>query len=219
MNPIIVWQPWEDPEPPSLPDSLGGSEEYEDQAQIAENDLGITPFAIPFSIPKVRSPFGVHGFDDPMRPTSLFDCWVGWTNFEITEDIANALELVDGVDAFRVISRYGFVIGVGKLFDFRYVRMQIDALLDYNPQTINNHGPIKSDFLNTLSEGDETDQEILELLKIRLTGSKRWAIFYNEEGFLDYIMTDDDEDPEYDLKLQKFITDTNFTVIKSDDVQ
>jgi len=218
MKPLIVWQPWYDPEPPPIQEVTSEEGKFDDNIEPSPID-SLAQFSIPFVMPKIRSPFGNHAFDDSMRPTALFDCWVGWTNFEITEDIAHALELVEGVDAFRVISRYGFAIGVGKLFDFRYTRIQIDALLNSGTPDFNNNGLIKSDFLSDLNGGKETDREILELLKVRLTGSKRWAIFYNEEGFLDYIMTDDDEDPEYELKLQNFMRDTNFTVIKSDDVK
>ena len=62
------------------------------------------------------------------------------------------------------------------------------------------------------------DEEILGLMQSQLMDSKRWAIFYSKDGFIDYIMTDEDNDKEYDIKLAKFTKDKNFTVIKSEDV-
>jgi len=57
---------------------------------------------------------------------SNFDCWIGHTNFDITKDIKNILNSIDGVEVMRICSRYRFFIGVGKMFDFKSVRSHIE---------------------------------------------------------------------------------------------
>ncbi len=61
---------------------------------------------------------------------SNFDCWMGHTNFNITANMRDILDTVDGVEVLKICSRYRFFIGVGKMFDFSDVRKNIeDSLL------------------------------------------------------------------------------------------
>lgn len=50
---------------------------------------------------------------------SSYECWIGHTNFDITQDIKNTLDEIEGVEMLRILSRYRFFIGLGKLFDFK----------------------------------------------------------------------------------------------------
>lgn len=54
------------------------------------------------------------------------ECWIGHTNFDITEDIAEILNKCEGIELLRVTGRYTFVIGLGKCFDFAFVRNGIN---------------------------------------------------------------------------------------------
>lgn len=58
-----------------------------------------------------------------------FDCWIGHTNFNITEDIKNKVNRVDGVEILKIHSRYRFFIGVGKMFEFSQVREDIEKAI------------------------------------------------------------------------------------------
>jgi len=55
-----------------------------------------------------------------------FDCWLGHTNFDITPDIKRKLNKVGGIEVLKIISRYRFFIGVGKMFEFKSVRGAIE---------------------------------------------------------------------------------------------
>ena len=55
-----------------------------------------------------------------------FDCWMGHTNFDITEDIKNELDSTEGVEVLKICSRYRFFVGIGKMFDFKDVRKMIE---------------------------------------------------------------------------------------------
>ena len=58
-----------------------------------------------------------------------FDCWIAHTNFNLTESIKNELDRVEGIELLRVFSRYRFLIGVGKMFEFTDVRKTIEETL------------------------------------------------------------------------------------------
>lgn len=58
-----------------------------------------------------------------------FDCWVAHTNFDITPKIKKDLDSVKGIEILKVFSRYRFFIGVGKMFDFKNVRKNVENLL------------------------------------------------------------------------------------------
>jgi hypothetical protein len=61
--------------------------------------------------------------------TSSFDCWVGHTNFNITRDIKNKIEQTEGIEMLKIFSRYRFFIGIGRMFDFKEVRQNIEKAI------------------------------------------------------------------------------------------
>ncbi len=90
---------------------------YEDQEEGDVND--------PSSI---MIPMSSKLIEDAMMITN-FDCWLGHTNFDITPDIKKALDKTEGVELLKVMSRYRFFIGVGKMFEFAKVRKGIETEL------------------------------------------------------------------------------------------
>ena len=58
-----------------------------------------------------------------------FDCWVGHTNFNLSKKIESELEKIEGVELLRICSRYRFFIGIGKMFDFKAVRKNLEKRL------------------------------------------------------------------------------------------
>ena len=55
-----------------------------------------------------------------------FDCWLGHTNFNLTEEIKDNLNKVDGIEILKICSRYRFFVGIGKMFEFSDVRETIE---------------------------------------------------------------------------------------------
>ena len=56
-----------------------------------------------------------------------FDCWMAYTNFNLTETIKNQLDKIEGVELLKICSRYRFLVGVGRMFDFKDVRRKIET--------------------------------------------------------------------------------------------
>ena len=63
-----------------------------------------------------------------------FDCWLGHTNFNITENVLNIIEATEGVELLKICSRYRFFVGVGRMFDFKEVRTSIENTLIKEPK-------------------------------------------------------------------------------------
>ena len=66
---------------------------------------------------------------EDMAMLSNYDCWIGHCNFDITEEIKNMLDETPGVEVLKIISRYRFFIGVGKMFEFADVRHYINKVI------------------------------------------------------------------------------------------
>ncbi len=60
---------------------------------------------------------------------SNFECWLAHTNFQITPVIKKRLNITDGVELLKVCGRYRFLIGIGRLFKFSDVRINIERQL------------------------------------------------------------------------------------------
>lgn len=61
--------------------------------------------------------------------TTNFDCWIAHTNFDITERIKNVINKIEGVEILKIHSRYRFFVGIGRMFDFKDVRKEIESQL------------------------------------------------------------------------------------------
>ena len=66
-------------------------------------------------------------FSEQLSLLTSYECWIGHTNFDITESTKENVEKTDGVEVLKVCSRYRFFIGIGKMFNFSDVRKQIES--------------------------------------------------------------------------------------------
>lgn len=95
-------------------------EEDEDVSESTEDDDDYhQPLIFPFS----------SQFLEDITMTSNFECWVGHTNFDLTNKIKETLDRIDGVEVLKICSRYRFFIGIGKMFSFAEVRQNIEKIL------------------------------------------------------------------------------------------
>ncbi len=96
------------------------NEEDEDTSESTEDDSEYhQPLIFPFS----------SQFLEDITMTSNFECWVGHTNFDLTNKIKETLDRIDGVEVLKICSRYRFFIGIGKMFSFAEVRQNIEKIL------------------------------------------------------------------------------------------
>ena len=118
MNKQIAWEKWDTDllEQEMIDDVIETSDE-------SEMDLVEEALDLMSKIPKlVTTPAGVFQLHDKMNILSQFDCWMGYTNFNITQGVQDKIETAEGVELLIIISRYRFFLGVCKLFNFKIVR-------------------------------------------------------------------------------------------------
>jgi len=115
-----------------------------DEFEVHENQEDIN-FLKELSLPKgyaINTPFGVYDLKDPLTAIKRTELRIGNTNFNISNQVAGIINGIEGVDAFKVISRYSFIIGIGKAFNFTQVRLDIEKALncvDINAEKIPNN--------------------------------------------------------------------------------
>ncbi len=103
------------------------SEEYEEESGEEEVEY-VYEDAGPTAAQNIMLPISEKLLED-MTMLSNFDCWMAYTNFDITKDMKSILNAIEGIEVMRVCSRYRFFIGVGKMFKFTEVRSDIEITL------------------------------------------------------------------------------------------
>lgn len=98
-------------------------EEDEDQEVEEEEDEDGDEYHKPLIFP-----FSAQFLED-ITMTANFECWMGHTNFDITNKTKEMLDKVDGIEVLKICSRYRFFIGIGQMFSFAEVRQNIEKLL------------------------------------------------------------------------------------------
>tara|TARA_R100001377_G_C3194677_1_gene112168 strand:+ start:1090 stop:1686 length:597 start_codon:yes stop_codon:yes gene_type:complete len=174
-NKQIAWEKWdEDVIEQEIVENF--HEEYE------EDESGMAEDALLFleKIPNlVTTPMGMYQLHDKMSILNQFECWMGYTNFDITHSIKDKIEKVEGVELLNITSRYRFFLGVGKFFDFSDVRLNVEK-------------EICDRF-----EIDDTTEETVSIIKDSISMDKLWAIFVSEDGEILYTSTNDIDDEDY----------------------
>jgi hypothetical protein len=192
----IAWEKWDD----DLVEEEIVDEFYEINDSKEDEDLNLAMEALEFMsrIPKlVSTPAGMSQLYDKMSVLNQFECWMGHTNFDITKNVQRTLEKTEGVELLVVTSRYKFFLGIGKLFDFRSVRRDIENDLCVSKL---------KDELDNL-ETDEYTQETVELIRETICMDKYWAIFVRPSGEVKYASTNKEDDERYLRKLLKYEKD------------
>lgn len=129
-----MWENWNEIEKMSDLEYELREEDYEDSDYEPEDSLiersingepTIQGMLSEMAPQVIHTPFGHVPYDSRFKPTDRWQCWLGYTNFGITKSVVDKLQKIEGVDALKVLSRYSFCIGVGKMFEFTEVRQNI----------------------------------------------------------------------------------------------
>jgi hypothetical protein len=124
---IIAWENWNEKELESFEDEFDDVTNLKDLEELGES-LSLAPASSLFEMsPQViYTPFGTVDPSSKLKPSDRWDCWMGYTNFDITNGISDKMRTLDGVEALKIMSRYTFCVGVGKLFQFKDIRRNIE---------------------------------------------------------------------------------------------
>jgi hypothetical protein len=125
----IMWENWNEKEIELVEGSpidsfLIEDEEENEQILAAASQLMSPSFMMESQV--IHTPFGAVPSDSTLKPSDRWQCWMGYTNFDLTHNLSDKMKVVNGVEALRIMSRYTFCIGVGKMFNFTSVRKEIE---------------------------------------------------------------------------------------------
>lgn len=174
----IAWESWN-----AKLEGLQQEVMNEDQSTYLENEnlqaSEIIPSEMFIAPPRViHTPLGVYPEDSLLKPSDRWDCWIGHTNFDITNNVAAKLDSeIHGVEALKILGRYSFFIGIGKLFDIAQVRKDIETLLCVYTE---------KEILN-----DSEMRVTVDLVKEQLESKKYWSLFVSADGEVEYIVSDE----------------------------
>tara|TARA_R110000824_G_scaffold274367_1_gene463070 strand:- start:1369 stop:1995 length:627 start_codon:yes stop_codon:yes gene_type:complete len=148
-------------------------QEYEDQ--ISQNQLESA-----FILEQQRvlyTPMGPYPEESTLKPSDRWDCWMGYTNFPITNKVLSILNHdIEGIEALKILGKYSFFIGVAKMFEIADIRKNIEESLCIYTE---------SEILS-----DEETQETVDLVKHQLKNNKYWSILVSPQGKVEYIVSD-----------------------------
>ena len=181
-NRTIAWERWDEDviEQEIVEDFYENHEndEYEEGVEDALAFLGKIPSL-------VTTPMGMYQLHDKMSIMNQFDCWMGYTNFDITKSVQDSLERVEGVELLNVMSRYRFFLGVGKMFKFSNVRKLIEESVHCSPL-------------------DQDTRESVNIIKDSISSDRYWTIFVSQSGEISYASTNKEADEDYFSKLKHY---------------
>jgi hypothetical protein len=123
------------------------------------------------------TPIGPYPEESMLKPSDRWDCWIGYTNFPVTNNISTTLNKdVEGIEALKILGKYSFFIGVAKMFDISDIRKDIEERLCIYTE---------SEILS-----DDEIQETVDLVKGQLKHNKYWSILVSTEGKVEYVVSD-----------------------------
>lgn len=131
MKKRIGWQKYEDVieqniSSPILQSILAQMSEFineQQEAEEQEDEYEAQQSSVTSTIPLTQQ------LIEDITMLSHFECWMGYTNFDITKKIRDKLNKIEGVELLKICSRYRFFIGVGRMFKFPEVRKNIEKEL------------------------------------------------------------------------------------------
>ena len=77
----------------------------------------------------LSTPFGYVSVDDSMNPLKQFVFWKGFTNFNVSTPVVKTIKEMPGVEVLMILTRYQFLIAIGKLFTPGDVMKEIQRTL------------------------------------------------------------------------------------------
>lgn len=141
----------------------------------------------------MSTPFGIFRIDHKLNPYYNYKFYVGHTNFDITEEVADMIEKHPGVEVLKIISRYRFIIATGKAFDSGLVRKGIENLFSDDAPYIHDIMAV----VNTI-EDEYYKDFILTLISDMDIYYTSWVLFTKSEPEFDHDLIGykqgDDED-------------------------
>lgn len=175
----IAWENWNvlEEEMLAMEDEFFPPATIEEDEEEMPTPMHLGSLLMMGSARNIETPLGIYSDTSILKPSSRWDCWLGYTNFEISKKIGNIIEEIPGVEALKIMGRYSFFIGVGRLFSIKDVRKSIEeSLCSYTEEEILSDDAV---FLAVEKVKDQLDKE------------KFWTIMVTADGSIEYISSNE----------------------------
>lgn len=169
----IVWESWN----ALVNEAPQENTESPDPAEYSEEQILNEMISIPVN--KLQyTPIGPYPEESILKPSDRWDCWLCYTNFPITGKILNILNgEIDGIEALKIMGKYSFFIGIGRLFKILEVRKQIDERICSYTE------------LELLSNIEI--EKTVTLMKDQLREHNYWSMLVYPEGHIEYAVSNE----------------------------
>lgn len=128
----IIWEKWIDPFGENLDETKWNNYDNEHLDEDTEFFDGHVRKHLDKPVKVIASPLGLIPYNEYTASSKIFNFWIGHTNFNISQDIANIIEESDGVELLDIFTRYRFRIGIGKCFSDNDIMTRItDNIYDH----------------------------------------------------------------------------------------
>lgn len=124
-EPIIIWEKWIDPYELNTDDIEWPG--YDDSIEDEDTE-NIRPAQYK-KINAISTRMGIIPYNEYTDCTKIFNFWIGHTNFSITQNIAEKLQNIIGVETLDIFTRYRFRVSFGKAFNERDIINSINELI------------------------------------------------------------------------------------------
>ena len=122
----------EDEDDDDMLDDLDDFDEDEDEDDeddefgfITEN-INNTRIIMPVMKKIVQTPLGYFDISNQLNPLKNYQLWIMHSNFNLSVNVLSVLSKLPGIELVKPYGRYRCIIGIGKLFSFREVRLLIE---------------------------------------------------------------------------------------------
>lgn len=124
----IIWEKWVDPFGQNIDDMKWSK--YDDlEDEDSDEDSALTLLNNGKKINAIATHMGIIPYNEYTDCSKIFNFWVGHTNFDITQNIVDIIESIQGVETLDIFTRYRFRVAFGKSFNDRDIMNKINTTL------------------------------------------------------------------------------------------
>jgi hypothetical protein len=125
----IIWEKYEN----LVERQIDLSKEYKDKifpkAEEDDDSYKDNKIVVPGSENDDMSMFIPNNILSEIKLITLFDAWICHTNFTISSKIIAQISKVPGVELLKPLTRYRFILSIGKAFDITEFRPKLNEVL------------------------------------------------------------------------------------------
>lgn len=118
MDHKIIWEKWIDPFGNNTDETKWNhydNDDLDEQTEFFDDELLKSKLSKPVKV--IATPMGLIPYNEYSSCSSIFNFWIGHTNFNISSNITKIIEQSEGVELLDIFTRYRFRVGIGKCFN------------------------------------------------------------------------------------------------------